>query len=279
MHSKSSNTQETISARPFIKWAGGKSKLIEQYSAYLPRNFKNYYEPFLGGGALFFHLNPRRGILSDINSELINTYCCVRDNVEELISKLEVHQFRHCRDYYYEIRECPGKTNIEKAGSFIYLNKTCFNGLYRKGSKKDKFNVPIGNYKNPKICNSALLRAVSSILQGVEIKTRDFEEVLKDAKSSEDWVYLDPPYFPLNKTSSFTTYSGHPFRENDQIRLKNVFTELANRGVKVMLSNSECPFIRELYKEFKINSITAARSINSNGKKRGKISEILITCY
>ena len=268
--------QQIVSPRPFLKWAGGKGKLIQQYIPYFPKKIKTYYEPFLGGAAVFFYLNPPSAALTDINAELVNAYRCVRDNVEELILNLEVHQLRHCRDYYYEVRQCPGVTNIEKAARLIYLNKTCFNGLYRENSK-GAFNVPIGKYKNPKICNSALLRSVSAALQNAQINVRPFEDILEHASSCDDFVYFDPPYHPLSPTSNFTAYSRYSFSQDDQIRLKYVFAELAERGVKVMLSNSDCKFIRELYSDFNINSIIAPRLINSDVRKRGNITELLIT--
>ena len=272
----STGVQQVVSPRPFLKWAGGKGKLIQQYIPYLPKKFKTYYEPFLGGAAVFFYLNPPSAALTDINPELVNAYRCVRDNVEELILNLEVHQLRHCRDYYYEVRQCPGVTNIEKAARLIYLNKTCFNGLYRENSK-GAFNVPIGKYKNPKICNPALLRSVSAALQNAQINVRPFEDILEHASSCDDFVYFDPPYHPLSPTSNFTAYSRYSFTQDDQIRLKYVFAELAERGVKVMLSNSDCKFIRELYSDFNINSIIAPRLINSDVRKRGNITELLIT--
>jgi DNA adenine methylase len=274
----STGVQQPISSRPFLKWAGGKNKLIQQYIPYFPKEFKTYYEPFLGGAAVFFYLNPASATLTDINAELINAYRCVRDNVEELIEILEVHQLRHCKDYYYNVRQCKGVTNVEKAARLIYLNKTCFNGLYRENSKGE-FNVPIGKYKNPKICNPVLLRSVSAALQNAQINVRPFEDILNYVNSSDDFVYFDPPYHPLSPTSNFTAYSRYSFSQDDQIRLKQVFAELAERGVKVMLSNSDCKFIRTLYSDFNINSILAARLINSDIMKRGKISEVLITSY
>jgi DNA adenine methylase len=265
-------------SRPFLKWAGGKNKLIQQYIPYFPKQFKTYYEPFLGGGAVFFYLNPSSAALTDINAELVNAYRCVRDNVEELIVILEEHQLKHGKDYYYKVRQGNCATNLEKAARLIYLNKTCYNGLYRENSKGE-FNVPIGKYKNPKICNSTLLRSVSAALQTAQINVRPFEDILDRVSSCDDFVYFDPPYHPISSTSNFTAYSRYSFSSDDQIRLKHVFAELAERGVKVMLSNSDCQFIRELYKDFNISSITASRLINSKALKRGKISEVLITSY
>src|SRR4028119_121289 len=274
----SSSVLSTISPRPFLKWAGGKNKLIQQYIPYFPKKFKTYYEPFLGGGAIFFYLNPQLAVLTDINAELVNTYRCVKNNVEELILLLKEHQLKHSKEYYYGVRQGNGITPIEKAARLIYLNKTCFNGLYRENSKGE-FNVPIGKYKNPKICNPALLRSVSVALQNAQITVRAFEEILEYASNWDDFVYFDPPYYPLSPTSNFTAYSRYSFSQDDQRRLKYVFAELAERGVKVMLSNSDCEFIRELYRDFNISSITASRLINSNGTKRGKITEVLITSY
>jgi DNA adenine methylase len=274
----STGVQQPVSLRPFLKWAGGKSKLIEQYIPYFPKSFKTYYEPFLGGGAVFFYLNPPSAFLADINPELVNTYHCVRDEVETLIQSLEVHQLRHGKDYYYEIRQRNGITQIERAARLIYLNKTCYNGLYRENSQGE-FNVPIGKYKNPKICNSALLRAASIALRQAQIEVQSFEYILDYASGSDDFVYFDPPYYPLSTTSSFTAYSRSSFSQDDQIRLRDVFAELARRGVKAMLSNSDCQFIRQLYRDFNIYSISSLRRINSNASKRGLISEVLITSY
>ncbi|MBH8562596.1 DNA adenine methylase [Nostoc sp. CENA67] len=264
--------------RPFLKWAGGKSRLIQQYIPYFPKDYKNYYEPFLGGGAVFFYLQPTAAVLTDINSELITTYRCVRDHVEELICLLKEHQIKHNRDYYYNIRANSGGTALEKAARLIYLNKTCFNGLYRVNSQ-GQFNVPLGRYENPNICPENLLRAASAALSTSQIKQADFTDVLNQATSSEDFVYCDPPYYPVSQTSYFTAYSRYCFAEEQQVKLRDVFVKLADRGVKVMLSNSDCEFIRNLYSSFKIYTISAARSINSDAKKRGNITEVLVTSY
>jgi len=266
------------SPRPFLKWAGGKSRLIQQYIPYFPKSYKNYYEPFLGGGAVFFYLQPSTAFLTDINAELINTYCCVRDHVEELISLLKEHKIRHDKDYYYSIRNYSGGTDIEKAARIIYLNKTCFNGLYRVNSQ-GKFNVPLGRYENPNICSEFLLKEASKALSTSKIKQTDFADVLNYATSSDDFIYFDPPYYPVSETSYFTAYSSYRFAEDQQVQLKDVFEKLAGRGVKVMLSNSDCEFIRNLYSSFNIHTISASRAINSNAKKRGKITELLVTSY
>lgn len=273
-----SQIYKTTSPRPFLKWAGGKSRLIQQYIPYLPKNYKTYYEPFLGGGAVFFYLQPPRAILTDINDELITTYHCVREQVEELICLLQEHKIRHSRDYYYHVRGNPGSTDLEKAARLIYLNKTCFNGLYRVNSQ-GKFNVPLGRYKNPNICHEDLLRSASAALSSAEIKHANFVDVLNQATSSDDFVYFDPPYYPVSQTSNFTRYSSYCFDQIQQVQLRDVFVQLAERGVKVMLSNSDCQFIRELYSGFNIQTILAARAINSNAQKRGKITEILVTSY
>jgi DNA adenine methylase len=266
------------SPRPFLKWAGGKSRLIQQYIPYFPKSYKNYYEPFLGGGAVFFYLQPTAAILTDINAELINTYCCVRDCVEELICLLKEHKIRHNKDYYYNIRNNSGGTDIEKAARLIYLNKTCFNGLYRVNSQ-GKFNVPLGKYENPNICPDALLRTASEALSTSKIKHTNFIDVLNYATNSDDFIYFDPPYYPVSETSYFTAYSTYRFAKEQQVELKDVFEKLAERGVKVMLSNSDCEFIRNLYNSFNIHTISASRAINSNAKKRGKITELLVTSY
>ncbi|MEG4092177.1 DNA adenine methylase [Microcoleus sp. Pol12B4] len=280
--------------RPFLKWAGGKTRLIGQYQPYFPKKFTTYYEPFLGGGAVFFYLaqqNPGlQAVLTDINPELINAYRCVRDKVEELILLLEQHQLEHTKDnknYYYWVRSRSYKTDTEQAARLIYLNKTCYNGLYRENSKGE-FNVPIGRYKNPNICQADLLRSVSSLLAPVQIEVRKFEEILDFATSSEDFVYFDPPYYPISATSNFTTYSRDNFKESEQLKLRDIFAEVAERGVKVMLSNSNCDFIAQIYSDSevfkrhplpKLIDISASRGINSNSDKRGKIKELLITSF
>lgn len=265
------------SPRPFLKWAGGKSKLLTQYTPYFPKDFKTYHEPFLGGGAVFFYLQPKNAVLTDINLELINAYRCVRDNLEQLIPLLEKHQERHTKDYYYQVRSQLVTTELERAARLIYLNKTCFNGLYRENSK-GLFNVPIGKYKSPKVYHSDSLSSVSEALKSAQIEVRPFDTIIDYAKS-DDFVYFDPPYYPLSPTSNFTAYSQYSFNQNDQIKLRDTFAELAECGVKVMLSNSDCSFIREIYSKFKVYEISALRAINSDASKRGKISELLVTSY
>ena len=268
------------SPRPFLKWAGGKSRLIQQYIPYFPKSYKNYYEPFLGGGAVFFYLQPSAAILTDINADLINTYYCVRDHVEDLISILKEHKIRHNKDYYYSIRNYSGGTDIEKAARIIYLNKTCFNGLYRVNSQ-GKFNVPLGRYENPNICHENLLRLASIALSHAEIQQADFTEVLNHATSSDDFVFFDPPYHPISETSYFTAYNQNCFSKKDQELLRDTCAELASRGVKVMVCNSDSEFISKIYTDinFETYRIKAARSINSNIKNRGMIYELLITSF
>ena len=267
-----------ITPRPFLKWAGGKGRLIEQYHAFFPKKIGRYHEPFLGGGAVFFHLSARcrQSVLADLNEELVNVYCCVRDDVETLIDLLQVHQDRHCHDYYYSMRAQGAlRSPTRRAARLVYLNKTCFNGLYRENSK-GLFNVPIGRYKNPKICAPELLRSASAALQVADISERPFDAVTEHATSDRDFVYFDPPYHPLSDTSNFTGYSRYQFGEQQQRELKTVIEALSDRNVKVLASNSDCPFIRDLYQGFKVETISAARSINSKASKRGKITEVLL---
>ena len=275
-----------LSARPFLKWVGGKNQLIQQYLPHIPEGYRRYYEPFVGGGAIFFRLQPQQSFLADINIELVNVYRCVREQVEELITLLENHRSLHGQEHFYAVRSQPTTSddwflegnNLERAARLIYLNKTCFNGLYRENSK-GQFNVPIGSYEKPIICDSELLRVASSVLQSAQIERSSFDAVLDYAKSPEDFVYFDPPYYPISSTSKFTNYSRYSFSEADQIRLKEVFVELSDRGVRVMLSNSDCPFIRDLFNGFNIHTINANRNINCNAEKRGKITEVLVTSY
>lgn len=277
---------DAIVPRPFLKWAGGKSQLLAQYSELFPKTYRNYYEPFLGGGAVFFNLRPKRSFLSDINLEIINVYRCIRDQVEGIITQLHHHYLHHDESYYYDVRSRVEETaewfwtgnNVERAARILYLNKTCFNGLYRENSK-GHFNVPIGRYKNPSIYDPDLLRACAKQLKTARIEPVGFEDVLRRARSSNDFVYFDPPYQPLNQTSSFTSYTRYSFNEADQIRLRDTFERLRDRGVHVMLSNSDCEFIRDLYSGFNIHTIYASRNINSQGSKRGKITEVLVTSY
>lgn len=268
--------------RPFLKWAGGKSKLIPQYIRYFPQKVTRYHEPFLGGGAVFFYLHSIQTFedvfLTDINFNLINTYLAVKHDVETVIILLEKHQVNHSKEYYYYVRSLKIDNFVEQAARLIYLNKTCFNGLYRENAQGN-FNVPLGKYQNPLICNPELLRLVSQALQFAQITVQPFEAVLNSANTSEDFVYFDPPYYPVSNTSNFTAYSRESFNQNDQIRLRDIFALLAHRGVKVMLSNSDCSFIRQLYSDFNLHEIKAARAINSNALKRGKVSEVLVTSY
>jgi len=233
------NTENEVNAGPFLKWAGGKGQLLKQYEPFFPTRFNSYLEPFVGGGAVFFHLyntgrlkNSKRVILIDSNEELINCYSVIKENVEKLIGVLSSSKYVNERDIYYLIRKEEPQDRFERAARTIYLNKTCYNGLYRVNSQ-GKFNVPFGRYKNPLICNSKNLRAVSIALQDVGILTGDFEKCLEFAKKG-DFIYFDPPYQPLSKTSSFTSYIKDSFSEEDQRKLCKVFRELNKRECKLL---------------------------------------------
>ncbi len=265
----------------FLKWAGGKEMLLPQLEPFFPKDIDRYIEPFLGSGALFWHIattrKPKTVILADTNEELINVYIQVRDSVEKLIRSLEKRKLAHFanENYYYEVRaELPSKLNpIERASRFIYLNRTCFNGLYRVNSKGE-FNVPKGSYKNPNIVQTDNLREASKLLQGVSILCTPFQVTLRKAKPG-DVVYLDPPYHPL-KPTSFTSYSVNIFGEKEQQDLKEEFDRLVNLGCTIIESNSDMPFIRNLYTNYKLSTILAKRLINSKSAARGNINEAII---
>ncbi len=226
---------------------------------------------------MFFDLMPDRAVLSDVNPELVNVYLRIRDQVHQVIPYLQEHQRSHSREHYYQVRSHVPSDPVQRAARLLYLNKTCFNGLYRENAK-GQFNVPMGRYRNPRICDPDLLWAAARGLNSVEIHQRPFSAVLDQAQAG-DFVYFDPPYFPLSPTSSFTAYSRYRFGETEQIQLRDTFVALAQRGVQVMLSNSDCPLIRDLYQGWPYHVITAARAINSKAKGRGKITELLITSY
>lgn len=274
-------------AKSFLKWAGGKQQLLGNFERYFPRTFCNYYEPFLGSGAVYFHLWNNKSIsdkayLFDNNAELINTYRVVRDNVDKLIEILANHERLHSRKYYYKIRALDRNyianlSDVEKAARTIYLNRTCYNGLYRVNSK-GQFNVPIGSYKNPKVLHESTLRAAFAALQGVYLETRDYQTIL-DLAERGDFIYLDPPYNPISKTASFTSYTANGFREKDQRKLADVFTKLSEKGCLCMLSNSFTPFMLDLYRGFRIETVLAIRAINSDANGRGAINEIVVLNY
>ena len=278
------NMQGRDRAEPFLKWAGGKGQLLRQYESFFPSKFNNYLEPFAGGGAVFFHLyntgrlkGNKKIILIDDNKELMNCYSVIKENVEELIKILSGSKYVNKKEIYYLIRKEEPQDRFERAARTIYLNKTCFNGLYRVNSQ-GKFNVPFGRYKNPLICNSRNLRAVSLALRDVEILPGPFETCLEFAKKA-DFVYFDPPYQPLSKTSSFTSYTKDSFSEEAQRKLYEVFNKLNTRGCKVMLSNSDTYLVHELYKNFKIKTMFARRAISCKASGRGAIRELLVLNY
>lgn len=270
----------------FLKWAGGKGQLLEQFKPLFPKKIERYIEPFLGSGSVFFYIiqeyKPKEIILSDINEELINTYEIIKDDVESLIIELKQHKEYHLAEgkrYYLTIRATdPNKLpKLERAARFIYLNKTCFNGLYRVNSK-GQFNVPMGSYKNPDIVNEEKFRLVSQLLKNVTIKVMSFEKVYALAKK-EDFIYFDPPYYPLKKGKSFTTYTKDVFLEEEQKKLAEIFKKLDKKGCYVMLSNSDTKFIKDLYLDYNINFVQATRMINCDGSNRGKINEVVVTNY
>lgn len=265
---------------PFLKWAGGKGQLAGHILARLPAKSGTYYEPFIGGGAIFFTLvaegRIKRAVLGDRNAALVELYEVVRDHVENLATLLSQHTHRHSEEYFYEVRaQDPTVLDaVQRASRFIFLNRTCFNGLYRVNSK-GRFNVPFGRYKNPRICDPEGLRNASRALQNVTLRLADFEDVVAAARPG-DAVYFDPPYYPLSRTSSFTAYDPYPFREPEHERLAAVHRGLGERGIFSLLSNSDCPYTRSLYAGLDVETVEATRNINSVGTKRGKITELLV---
>lgn len=267
-------------AKSFVRWAGGKSGLIPQLKQFIPKEYNTYIEPFVGGGSMFFYLKPANSLLSDINQELINLYIIIRDNVEDLIKDLKKH--RNNKNYYYQCRESDrlpdydGWSNLEKASRTLYLNKTCFNGLYRVNSS-GYFNVPFGNRKNPMIVDANKLRGCSKALCNTTIASASYKSILTFT-IKDDFVYLDPPYAPVS-TTSFTSYTKEDFGDEDQIDLKKTCDKLTKKGIKFMLSNSAVSFILGLYDNYHINMIQAPRYINSDGDNRGNVEEVVVTNY
>jgi DNA adenine methylase len=268
------------SPRPFVKWVGGKTQLLSDLIALAPRQFHAYHEPFTGGGALFFALvrlgriEKKQARLTDINRELIATYLALRDEVEAVIEELSRHE--HDRDHYYRVRaQDPWRlSSAERAARLIFLNRTGFNGLYRV-NRRGEFNVPFGRYENPRICDEDNLRAVSAALSRAEIEHRPFEGVLEQARAG-DLVYFDPPYVPLSATASFVSYAQNGFDLAAQERLADVFEQLADRGVFVMLSNSDTDWVRERYARFDQVRVSARRNVNSKASSRGPIGELIV---
>ncbi len=286
-------------AKPFIKWAGGKTQLINDIDSKISSKIHTYIEPFVGGGALLFYLlnnypNLKKVVINDINTDLINTYKTIKNNVEELISLLQEWQNEYYnileneeqkKEYYYQKRTLFNKRISNKttqSALFIFLNKTCFNGLYRV-NRKNEFNVPIGSYKKPLICDAENLQTVHLALKKVEILNGDFEQTLPYAEK-KTLFYFDPPYKPLSETSSFNSYAKDEFNDDEQIRLANFCKKIDSLGYDWILSNSDVKgknpnddFFDDLFKDFQINRVLAKRSINANTNKRGQLTELLIT--
>jgi len=272
--------------KPFLKWAGGKRQLLTEIKTHLPKDINNhtYYEPFLGAGAVFFDLQPKKAVINDFNEQLILTYNVIKENIDDLILLLKKYQKKNDEDCYYKIRNIDRDpkifnklTNIEKAARLIFLNKTCFNGLYRVNSQ-GLFNVPYGKYKNPTICEEIVLRQISVYLNSgkINILNTDFEKAVSTA-GKKSFVYFDPPYHSPDKTN-FTGYQANGFDEDEQERLRDVIIKLTNKDVKCLLSNSDTNYIRKLYNNdsFEIIKVQAKRAINSDSAGRGNVNEVLI---
>lgn len=268
---------------PVLKWAGGKSRLLDELVARIPESIKRYFEPFIGGGALFFRTAPASAVINDFNPDLINTYRCVAWNVESVIRRLVELRRRHSEEHYYQLRDrfndrARPMTDVARAAAFIYLNKTCYNGLYRVNSK-GRFNVPIGRYKDPQIFDRDHLRAAARLLRRAEISTGDYRACV-DAARAGDFVYFDPPYAPVSATANFTAYTADSFGDDQQRALADRAHYLVRQGVHVLISNSDAPLIRELYlglDGFRIDEVDCSRAINSAAKKRGAVTELLIS--
>ena len=278
--------QKNLVLSPVLKWVGGKRQLLNDIIPMIPKNCSTYVEPFIGGGAVLFELQPKKAIINDFNGELINVYTVIRDYPEELIKELQFHKENNTSEYFYTVREYDRKpdffskmTSVQKAARVIYLNKTCYNGLYRVNSA-GQFNSPYGKYKNPNIVNETVIRAMSKYFNenNIVIINEDFKETLKGLRRGA-FVYLDPPYMPISSSSSFTGYTENGFNEDKQRELKELCDKLDKKGIKFLQSNSDCEFIRELYSSYRIKTIKAKRAINSKGNSRGEINEVLIYNY
>ena len=267
--------------RPFIKWAGGKRQLIDELISSFPAKYGRYFEPFIGGGALFFAIQPENAYISDINPELINLYNVIKNDVDSLIEDLR--RYKNTEEEFYKIRNLDRKpsykkfSKVRKASRFIYLNKTCYNGLYRTNSD-GYFNVPFGFYKNPNIIDEKNLKVCSELLKKTEIALSPFSAIESKIKTG-DFVYFDPPYMPISKTSSFTKYYKDDFDVDAQFELKELCDRLTKKRVYFMLSNSYSELILNLYKQYNIKKIRAIRAINCKAAKRGAIDELIITNY
>ena len=274
-------------AQPFLKWAGGKAQLLDQFEPFFPSRIQSYCEPFVGGGAVFFHLKARfprlRAALRDNNEELVNCYQAVRDAVDELMLRLDEHlqQFRSQGEgYYYEVRKQHILSGaVERASRMIFLNKTCYNGLWRVNGRGE-FNVPIGSYRPEKVSlyDRGNLLAASRALKDVDLGVQDFRQTLSEPKRG-DFVYVDPPYYPLSPTANFTSYTKEEFGKVQQKELARLGGQAARRGAQVMLSNSDTPLTRELYADFNLNTVQARRAVNCDGSKRGRVSELIVLSY
>ncbi len=272
---------ETLECRPFVKWVGGKSQLLSELLQRIPSDYDRYFEPFVGGGALLFSHQPKHGIISDLNPELINAYQVIQGSVEELISDLQQHCYES--QYFYRLRnfdrleEYKSWSPIQRASRFIYLNKSCYNGLYRVNSK-GQFNTPFGRYTDPTIVDPENLRACSALLKRTEISLAEFAWI-EAGISAKDFVYFDPPYVPLSPTANFTGYHNRGFDQNMQQQLYDLCVRLDKRGVRFMLSNSSAPIVLDMYSSFKIARVEATRAINSKASKRGPVHEVIVTNY
>lgn len=275
-----------IKGKPFVKWAGGKRQIIEKLKEYAPDEFNTYYEPFVGGGALLFELSPKKAVINDYNEELMNVFRCIKDEEKfnKMCTELNKYETNHTEEFYYEMRsKDKDKTKYnkmpeyKKAARTIYLNKACFNGLYRV-NKNNEFNVPFGKKTKVNTYDGQNLGIIHSYLNFNEviIQSSDFEESVKNAQPG-DFIYFDPPYD--SETSTFNDYTENGFGKEEQVRLARVYKELADKGCYVMLSNHNTTLVKELYKDYNIHLIEAKRNINSNGKKRGKVEEVIITNY
>lgn len=269
-----------VQASPVVKWVGGKTKLLPELLGRMPEKFNRYYEPFAGGAALFFRLAPRRAVLADSNHDLVGLYTAIAKDVNAVIRRLEMHRELHDESHYYETRTRWNDREVswstpERAAAFIYLNKTCFNGLWRV-NRAGAFNVPIGRYTDPPICVPDTLRAAQQVLARAEIRRADYRTAVSDARAG-DFLYFDPPYDPVNPTSNFTSYTADAFGPDEQRALADTARALVAKGCRVMLSNSDTPFIRSLYKGMRVERVKCPRAINSNAAKRGDVDELIIT--